>query len=44
MQSMLTGFGCDQAQGFLMSQALPVAELEAWLGARASAQSSELAA
>jgi diguanylate cyclase (GGDEF)-like protein len=42
--SMLTSFGCDQAQGFFMSRALPADELAAWLDARDAAQSSELAA
>ncbi|MEP7194220.1 MAG: EAL domain-containing protein [Actinomycetota bacterium] len=30
----LKRLGCDQAQGFLMSKALPVAELDLWLGNR----------
>ncbi len=31
----LTGYGCDEAQGFHLSRPLPGDELEAWLGRRA---------
>jgi diguanylate cyclase (GGDEF)-like protein len=32
--ALLEQFGCDQAQGYLISQALPLRELEAYLGQR----------